>query len=358
MFSHYKTKHLKRFKVNRNESLKYRLTCFIQNCCKYVVYVGLCMKIVVCMVMINYKEDKTWSLTHSLIALLTLLVYASVYRRRQAMWQMTEILNQSINKVIHSTRKVKTHAWIAYMTLMQTLMIIWITLRYLSENYIDVILNITSYSMTFSIYYCNLFVGIVLIFATIVPCIVLSLFTVYYILTCSYIRVLLEHILEQMKNDFILEDMGRLLVEYEETARCMRSMDEHLSFLAFLAVFFTMSGLFWGGYRIAFNSGMTKNYFLSLIIPLIFYLSVQLLIMVSASVTNELANKVRRVMECLPYQNSSQDPKKIFKFKKELNCDDSLTLWKAYVMDRSLVITSIATLLTYGILIGTLGKNA
>ncbi|GFY60785.1 uncharacterized protein TNIN_107371 [Trichonephila inaurata madagascariensis] len=152
--------------------------------------------------------------------------------------------------------------------------------------------------------------------------------------------------------------MGRLLVEYEDITRCMRSMDEHLSLPAFLAVFFTMTGLFWGGYRIAFNSGMAKNHFLSLIIPLIFYLSVQLLIMVSASVTNELANRVRRVMECLPYQNSTQDPKRIFKFKKILNHDDSLTLWKVYSMDRSLVITSIGTLLTYGILIGTLGKDA
>ncbi|GFS75167.1 uncharacterized protein TNCV_718901 [Trichonephila clavipes] len=161
-----------------------------------------------------------------------------------------------------------------------------------------------------------------------------------------------------MKDDFILLDMERFLVEYEVITRCMTSMDEHLSLPAFLAVFFTMTGLFWGGYRIAFNSGMTKNHFLSLIIPLIFYLSVQLLIMVSASVTNELANKVRRVIECLPYQNSTQDPKRIFRFKKVLNHEDSLTLWKVYAMDRSLVFTSIGTLLTYGILIGTLGKDA
>ncbi|GFU56686.1 hypothetical protein TNCV_1822201 [Trichonephila clavipes] len=119
-----------------------------------------------------------------------------------------------------------------------------------------------------------------------------------------------------MKDDFILEDMEKLLVEYEDIARCMRSMDEHLSLPAILAVFFTMIGLFWGGYRIAFNSGKTKNYFLSLLIPLIFYLSVQLLIMVSAAATNEMANEVKCVMECLPYQNSTQDPKRIFNFKR------------------------------------------
>ncbi|GFR11984.1 uncharacterized protein TNCT_695781 [Trichonephila clavata] len=309
--------------------------------------------------MIHYKEgEETRSLTHSFIALLTLLFYASVNRRRQAMWQITDTLNQSLNKVIHCTRKVKIHAWIAYIILMQILMIIWITLRYLSESYIDVIQKIASYSMNSSIYYCNLFLGIVLTFASIVPCIVLSLFTLYYILTCCYIRVLLEHVLERIKDDFILEDMGRLLVEYEDIAICMRSMDEHLSLPAFLAVFFTMTGLFWGGYRIAFNSGTSKNYLLSLITPLIFYLSVQLLIMVSASVTNELANKVKQAMKCLPFQNANQDPNRIFKFKKDLNHNDSLTLWNIYVMDRSLVITSIGTLLTYGILIGTLGKNA
>ncbi|GFR14421.1 hypothetical protein TNCT_471 [Trichonephila clavata] len=90
--------------------------------------------------------------------------------------------------------------------------------------------------------------------------------------------------------------------------------------------------------------------------PQFYYLSIQLLIMASASVTNELASKVKCVMQCLP-RSSIQNPQRKFKFKKDLKQDNSLTLWKVYVMDRSLIITSIGTLLTYGILIGTLGKD-
>ncbi|GFV29858.1 uncharacterized protein TNCV_2083231 [Trichonephila clavipes] len=118
-----------------------------------------------------------------------------------------------------------------------------------------------------------------------------------------------------------------------------------------------MAGLFWGGYRIAFYSDMTEIYFLSLLMPQLFNLSNQLLIMISASMTNELTSKVKCVMQCLPHRSSIQDPQRKFKFKKDLSQENSLTLWKVYVMDRFLIITSIGTLLTYGILIGTLGKN-
>ncbi|GFR25261.1 uncharacterized protein TNCT_67991 [Trichonephila clavata] len=160
-----------------------------------------------------------------------------------------------------------------------------------------------------------------------------------------------------MDGDFTSEDIINLLNEYGDIARNMRSLDENFSQPIFLTIVFTMAGLFGSGYRIAFHDDESKNHFFSLIIPLCFYLSVQLLIMLSASNTNELENKVKCFILCLPCSNSSKDPKKIFKFKKYLNHDNCLTLWKVYVVDRSLVITSIGTLLTYGILIGTLGKN-
>ncbi|GFY58270.1 uncharacterized protein TNIN_142841 [Trichonephila inaurata madagascariensis] len=151
--------------------------------------------------------------------------------------------------------------------------------------------------------------------------------------------------------------MEDLFVAFVAAMRCMRSMNQHLSLLACLAVIFTMTGSFAGGYKMAFHPNNTEAYFLSLIFSVIFYLTAQLMIMLSASVTNELANKVKCVVRCLPYQDAIQDPKRKFKLKKYLNQDNSLTLWKVYVMDWSLIITSIGTLLTYGILIGTLGKG-
>ncbi|GFU69049.1 uncharacterized protein TNCV_4457761 [Trichonephila clavipes] len=160
-----------------------------------------------------------------------------------------------------------------------------------------------------------------------------------------------------MNGNSFPEDMEDLFAAFGTVMRCMRSTNQHLSLLAFLAVIFTMTGLFSGGYKMAFHPNSTEAYFLSLFFSVIFYLSAQLMIMLSASVTNELANKVKCIVKCLPYRNAIQDPKRKFKFKKYLNQDNSLTLWKVYVMDWSLIITSIGTLLTYGILIGTLGKD-
>ncbi|GFY58272.1 uncharacterized protein TNIN_142861 [Trichonephila inaurata madagascariensis] len=359
VISHSKTTERENYeslKRNHSKSLKQRLIFFIQNGCKYFVYVAMCTKILVRVIMIIY-EDITKCLTHIFIALLTVLFYTSVYRRRHAMSKMTDSLSQSLSKVIGYPPMVKTYAFIACFMGMQTLMIIWNTLRYLSDSYIGAIQIIVSDSSNFTLHYCNLFLGIILTLASMIPCIVFPLFSLYYILTCNFIRVLLQHVLERMDGDFASEDMDSLFIEYGDIARNMRSLDENFSMPIFLTIVFTMAGLFGGGYRIAFHDGKSKNNFFSLIIPLLFYLSVQLLIMVLASITNELENKVKCIILCLPCRNFSEDPKRIFKFKKDLNQDNCLTLWKVYVMDRSLVITSIGTLLTYGILIGTLGKN-
>ncbi|KAF8788871.1 hypothetical protein HNY73_006865 [Argiope bruennichi] len=79
-------------------------------------------------------------------------------------------------------------------------------------------------------------------------------------------------------------------------------------------------------------------------------------LMLSAIMTNELANEVgSTIVELVNKFRETDD--QTSKQEAELNEEDyTLSLWKIYVMDRRLVVTSIGTLLTYGILLGTLGK--
>ncbi|GFQ97615.1 uncharacterized protein TNCT_101351 [Trichonephila clavata] len=357
VFSHSKTMDLKGLNANRSKCLRYRLIFVIQNVSKYTICVGMSLMILLGILMIFYKEDKTGGLTYHCAALITVIFYASVYIRRQAMFIVTDTLSQLVRKVKDGTSKVKTHLFLAYLITMQIILTIAHILRCLSENYMSSYLLIVTDSLNPTIYYCCQFLAIYLTFSSLLRYIAILVFTLYYILTCSFIRALLQHVLEQLEGDLFPEDLVNLLSVYGDIARCMGSVDEHLSQPVFLTVVFTMAGLFWGGYRIVFNSGMTNGYFLSLLISLSFCLSIQLLIMISACMTNELASKVKCVVQCLPYRSSLQDPQRKFKFNKDLNQENSLTLWKAYVMDRSLIITSIGTLLTYGILIGTLGKS-
>ncbi|GFV46608.1 uncharacterized protein TNCV_4181 [Trichonephila clavipes] len=270
---------------------------------------------------------------------------------------MAGSLSQSLRKVTNCTSKVKIYLFIAYLIAMQVTLAIALILRYLSEKNINSNVIIEADSLNPIMYYCNEFLRVFLAFASFLWLFALSLFAIYYILTCSFIRVLLEHVLERIDSETLPEDLENLIMEYGDIARCMRIVDEHFSQTVFFAVFYTMIELFCGGYRSVILFNLNTTYFLTLVLPQFYYMSIQLSIMMSASITNELASKIKCVMQGLPYENFIQDPQRKFKFEKELNLDNSLTLWKVYVMDRSLIITSIGFLLTYGILIGTLGTT-
>ncbi|GFQ93323.1 hypothetical protein TNCT_64731 [Trichonephila clavata] len=77
--------------------------------------------------------------------------------------------------------------------------------------------------------------------------------------------------------------------------------------------------------------------------------------MISGSMTNEMAKKAKSALQCLKYK-IPPDLRET-KFEEVLVKENNLTLWNIYVLDSSLIIASFGTLLTFGILIGTLGES-
>nr|GBN99162.1 hypothetical protein AVEN_109244-1 [Araneus ventricosus] len=75
-----------------------------------------------------------------------------------------------------------------------------------------------------------------------------------------------------------------------------------------------------------------------------------MLLMISGSITNEEANDTSNFLK-KRYNKDFKIPKLEVDFSQY-----SLTIWKIYKLDRSLIISSFGTLLTFGILLGTLGK--
>ncbi|GFR24805.1 uncharacterized protein TNCT_271101 [Trichonephila clavata] len=132
-------------------------------------------------------------------------------------------------------------------------------------------------------------------------------------------------------------------------------MDSDFSFLAFLTVFISTVALFWNGYRITFYKNVRGGNLL-LILSGLFFLCLLLLLVISGSASNEQANKVKILVQCLPYETGNNQQKINF-FKKTLLQNNVLTLWKIYVMDRSLLICIFGTLLTYGMMLGSLGQE-
>ncbi|GBO00955.1 hypothetical protein AVEN_266428-1 [Araneus ventricosus] len=112
--------------------------------------------------------------------------------------------------------------------------------------------------------------------------------------------------------------------------------------------------LFFAGYQIAFETFELPMYLL--FTHAACALSHLLLIMVPASITNEAAKTVKRIVRSLPYEMPNSDKELKFGIQKCLFQWKFLSLWNIYVLDRSLIFTAIGTLFTYGILLGSLGK--
>ncbi|GIY52847.1 hypothetical protein CDAR_432731 [Caerostris darwini] len=75
-----------------------------------------------------------------------------------------------------------------------------------------------------------------------------------------------------------------------------------------------------------------------------------------AAAANQAAATARKIILCLP----GWFPKRYSTIKllvcRRFMPKTALTLWKIYRIDKSLLIRAIGTLITYGILLGTLGS--
>ncbi|GFX53083.1 uncharacterized protein TNCV_1655421 [Trichonephila clavipes] len=139
-------------------------------------------------------------------------------------------------------------------------------------------------------------------------------------------------------------------------ASVMESLDDHFCYTAFVNVVFSMFGLFWINLNMMH---VPKESYLDYFCPFIgemFYLASIGIIVLSASGANEAFSKAKEAVLSLPgkvprhYQNL-----KII-LRRECKSDIRLTLWKTYTIHRSLFISAIGTLVTYGILVTTLER--
>ncbi|GBO28834.1 hypothetical protein AVEN_115812-1 [Araneus ventricosus] len=132
-------------------------------------------------------------------------------------------------------------------------------------------------------------------------------------------------------------------------------MDENFSLPALSSVLIAMTAEFKVGYKLAFNKDISRSTFYSFLLTGIHFFSIQLLIMFPGSIVNE---KAECVSHCLLYRIPKNEEGLKWEFMIYLKQVKHLTLWNIYALSRSLIIASLGTLLTYGILIGTLGKES
>ncbi|GFR20088.1 uncharacterized protein TNCT_37281 [Trichonephila clavata] len=291
------------------------------------------------------------------------MVYIEVYRQHREIRQMTEDLDLIFKKIPKCKIKRKKYT---LMALLFSLHIIRICLKlpvyfldpiavashrtFFRSDLVTQYLKLPSSPSFIVLQTCELLFVFMTRFT-------LSVFVLYYSLTCAYIQVLLQNLIEQLNDVFLCRDLKNLLCVYGDISKYMSTMDTKFSFMVFVTVLVNMIGLFWSGYRLAIHSDISRVYFLSLMTSGIFYLSHQLTIMSSAASTNEMVNKLKHCAQYLPYRFPKHSQEIKSTLKKDFMQDYHLTIWKIYEMNRSLIVASLGTLLTYGILIGNLGRE-
>ncbi|GBN80681.1 hypothetical protein AVEN_204420-1 [Araneus ventricosus] len=284
-----------------------------------------------------------------IIGILKVSLYISVYRKRRQILKTMENLSQELKMFPKYNLKKEKYSFIAFFTFTTLFGVVWYAMdfhfgfgRKKNQDYLVAVLLRKPFISCFIVINDFLFhfVGIN----------VLSSFIVFYMLVCILSRIIFQHIRDNLGLVRVLEDFQKLVTLHEHTLNILESFDKNFSFSFFITILLTMIGIFRCGYSVTFiedNPTLLNAYLIS---SMFLYMFFQLLLMISGSITNEAAKDTSDVLK-KRYKKDFKSPKLEVDFSQ-----NSLTIWKIYILDRSLIVASFGTLLTFGILLGTLGK--
>ncbi|GIZ00926.1 uncharacterized protein CEXT_623731 [Caerostris extrusa] len=181
-------------------------------------------------------------------------------------------------------------------------------------------------------------------------------FSGYFCLNCSYINLLFAEFISQSQKFITRPDYQITLQLYHELTETVTSMDNFLCYSTFINVLADMIGVFWACYVLVFEAQDDWQQQLYFLIAIIVYSAWLLMIMLPGSVVNQNVEVAKGAILSCPgwYPNHYNELKTCVrtKFKQK---KATLTLWKIYYINKSLLISSLGSLVTYGILFGTLG---
>ncbi|GFV49423.1 uncharacterized protein TNCV_1634971 [Trichonephila clavipes] len=344
----------------KTRNVKQRAVHCFENCWKYFVFSIVYARNLVSVLQLMFVKDTKVDVMRVFQSFLFTVIYTSIYRKRQAMLRISKGIGCIYRQLPNRNLKSKKLLFAGGLVLVAIILIIRLILIFgipknnkefrnkFYKSFYEKDAHSTGY----------VYLVLLLLFiessSFIIAIIALSIFVTYYSLTCSFIGNVFKRLLIGMHGLDTFTELKILLYIYKDIMYKLKDMDSEFSFLAFVSVLINTSGLFWYGYKIAFYTNEISGCMLY-ILSGTSYMILLLQLMISASDLNELGKEIRVLIQCLPQETAESQPKVNF-FKKTLLQDNGLTLWKIYVMNRSLVICTFGTLLTYGIMLGTLGK--
>ncbi|GIY57219.1 hypothetical protein CDAR_230021 [Caerostris darwini] len=178
----------------------------------------------------------------------------------------------------------------------------------------------------------------------------------YYCFVCYCMKQFLLHF--KLKSEVLTarQDYQRILEIYKEMNETMIMMDNFLTLPIFISVFIILAGLFWYGYSFAFPPNVSYEADIFVSMGFLQYFVLLLITLTPAAAANQAAAMAREIVLSLPVWFPNQYSIIKLHVRRKFMHKTALTLWKIYRIDKSLLIRSIGSLISYGILVGTLGS--
>ncbi|GFT36559.1 uncharacterized protein NPIL_695891 [Nephila pilipes] len=174
----------------------------------------------------------------------------------------------------------------------------------------------------------------------------------YYIFVCFYVKFLLNRVENSITHSSKDFSYMPIVQSYVELINVLKSLDDYLSFSALVIVLSAMSGLFYINFSLFILC--SEGYLHTFIGEIYFSVLVAILIL-SASAANRAFVTAKEAIFSLPWKIPQHYKEVKMAIRSECTRDVSLTLWKVYKIERSLIFSAIGTLVTYGMLLGNLG---
>ncbi|GFY74808.1 uncharacterized protein TNIN_423371 [Trichonephila inaurata madagascariensis] len=173
---------------------------------------------------------------------------------------------------------------------------------------------------------------------------------------CVHLRLFYSQLISELQNLNVLHECQRLLQAYEAITSTITSLDDHFSYSAFITVLSSMAGIFRASYVLIFDRRAKATTYIYYCVALSLYMYVFLSMILAASAATLKGRNARELIISLPGKFPSHYKKLKMILRNNFKSDIVLTLWKMYVIERSILISACGTLVTYGILIATLGN--
>ncbi|GFU06012.1 uncharacterized protein NPIL_164441 [Nephila pilipes] len=178
--------------------------------------------------------------------------------------------------------------------------------------------------------------------------------TGYYCFISSCGKLFYSELIIKSKTYITQRNYQTILQIYQEISHSMNFADEFLSYIAFILVLSSMSAIFSFTYMIIFISEKDWANYIFIFGSIAYYLIILLTLMLPAAEANQVSAHARDIIISLPGWFPEHYLELTVCICQKYKSKVSLTLWNIYKIEKSLLISALGTLVTYGFLIGNI----